>query len=187
MTSIRRLVLGRLTITHMLQKTLMIIRPEHSRDIEKIRALITEAFDGAAHSDGTEGDIVDALRQGGALTVSLVAEHNGEIVGHVAFSPVQIDGEEHGWYGLGPVAVRPEEQRQGVGRRLIEAGLAEIKSLGAAGCVVLGDPGYYSRFGFKADPALCFPGVPQAYFQRLDLEPNDLQGIVVYHQAFYGA
>ncbi|WP_394801876.1 GNAT family N-acetyltransferase [Rhizobium halophilum] len=140
----------------------MIVRQENPRDSEEIRALVTAAFDGAPHSNGTEGAIIDALREGGALSVSLVAEREGEIVGYVGFSPVQIDGRDIEWYGLGPVAVRPDRQRQGVGVRLIEAGLAQMKSIGAAGCVVLGDPGYYSRFGFHADPALSFPGVPQS-------------------------
>lgn len=165
----------------------MIIRPEKSSDIAEIRALVTTAFMSAAHSDGTEGAIVDALRAGGALTVSLVAEHEGEVVGHVAFSPVKIDGHAADWYGLGPVAVRPDRQRHGIGVKLIEAGLERIKALGAQGCVVLGDPAYYSRFGFKSDPALCFPGVPSEYFQRLDLGDAERQGVVVYHSAFYGA
>jgi len=164
----------------------MIVRPENPLDFVKIRVLVTAAFDGAPHSDGTEVAIVDALREGGALTVSLVAEQDGEIVGHVAFSPVQIDGREVRWYGLGPVAVRPDRQRQGIGVRLIETGIDRIKSLRAAGCVVLGDPGYYSRFGFKADPALSFPGVPPEYFQSLNFGNEALEGVVVYHQAFYG-
>ncbi|RVA21305.1 N-acetyltransferase, partial [Mesorhizobium sp. M7A.F.Ca.CA.004.11.2.1] len=155
----------------------MIIRPENAHDIAEIRALVTTAFDGAPYSAGTEGAIVDALRAGGALTVSLVAEQDGEIVGHVAFSSVKIDGTEVNWYGLGPVAVRPDRQRQGVGVQLIEAGLDRIKSLGAAGCVVLGDPGYYSRFGFKADPTLRFPDVPPEYFQCLDFGPDARQGV----------
>lgn len=118
--------------------------------------------------------------------MSLVAEKDGEIVGHVAFSPVEIHGQAVNWYGLGPVAVRPDKQRQGIGARLIEAGLYQIKTHGAAGCVVLGDPGYYARFGFKADPALHFPGVPVEYFQRLDFGDDTRQGVVVYHRAFYG-
>ncbi|MGO4569967.1 GNAT family N-acetyltransferase [Rhizobium sp. 2YAF20] len=165
----------------------MIIRPENLQDITEIRALVTNAFEGAPHSDGTEGAIVDALRTGGALTVSLVAEHDGEIVGYVAFSAVEIDGKAVDWYGLGPVAVRPDQQRHGIGVGLIEAGLDQIKTLGAAGCVVLGDPGYYSRFGFKADPALRFPDVPPEYFQCLEFGDDERQGVVVYHSAFYGA
>ena len=164
----------------------MIIRPEESQDIPEIRTLVTAAFKEAPYSNGTEGAIVDALRDGGALTVSLVAEHGGEIVGHVAFSPVKIDGETVDWYGLGPVAVQPERQRQGIGVRLIEAGLGQIKELGAAGCVVLGDPGYYSRFGFKVDPSLRFPDAPPEYFQCVDFGHDERQGVVVYHSAFYG-
>ncbi len=164
----------------------MIIRPENTGDIQPIRMLVTNAFNDAPHSDGTEGALVDSLRAGGALTVSLVAENDGEIVGHVAFSPVEIHGQPVDWYGLGPVAVRPDKQRQGIGARLIEAGLDQIKARGAAGCVVLGDPGYYARFGFKADPALRFPGVPAEYFQRLDFGDDTRQGVVVYHRAFYG-
>ncbi len=165
----------------------MIIRSENSGDGPEIRALVTAAFDGAPHSEGSEAAIVDALRAGGALTVSLVAENNGAIIGHVAFSPVEIDGRNLDWFGLGPVAVRPDRQRQGVGIRLIGAGIDRIRSIGAAGCVVLGDPGYYRRFGFKADPALCFPGVPPEYFQCLDFAPDARRGVVVYHPAFYGA
>lgn len=166
----------------------MIFRPENVQDIAEIRALMAAAFKDAPHSDGREGAIVDALRAAGALTVSLVAEQEGEIVGHVAFSPVAIGGKAADWYGLGPVAVRPDRQRHGIGTRLVGAGLELIKDLGAAGCVVLGDPGYYARFGFEADPALQFPGVPAAYFQRLDFgHAAGRGGVVVYHPAFYGA
>jgi putative acetyltransferase len=164
----------------------MIIRPETAPDIAEIRTLVTIAFEGAPHSDGTEGAIVDALRAAGALTTSLVAERDGTIVGYVAFSPVEIDGKSVDWYGLGPVAVRADHRRQGVGVRLIEAGLDEIKALGARGCVVLGDPAYYGRFGFYADAALRFPGVPHEYFQRLAFVDDKRHGIVRYHSAFYG-
>ncbi|MDM9626677.1 N-acetyltransferase [Rhizobium sp. S152] len=164
----------------------MIIRSETTRDIPEIQKLVTIAFKDAPHSDGTEGAVVAALRAAGALTISLVAEHDGVVVGHVAFSPVEIDGKSVDWYGLGPVAVRPDQQRQGVGVRLIEAGLDQIKTKGARGCVVLGDPVYYARFGFNADGALQFPGVPQEYFQRLAFGDGELRGVVRYHSAFYG-
>ncbi|MDQ0323813.1 putative acetyltransferase [Pararhizobium capsulatum DSM 1112] len=164
----------------------MIIRPENPRDIPEIQKLITAAFEGAPHSDGTEAAIVDALRAAGALTKSLVAELDGVIVGYVAFSLIEIDRQSVEWYGLGPIAVRPDQQRRGVGVQLIEAGLDQIKALSARGCVVLGDPAYYCRFGFKTDSALKFPGVPQEYFQRLDFGDDELQGVVRYHSAFYG-
>ncbi|TCQ16888.1 putative acetyltransferase [Rhizobium sp. PP-CC-3G-465] len=149
--------------------------------------MITAAFEGAPHSDGTEDAIVDALRAGGALTVSLIAERDDEIVGYVAFSRVEINGVVVDWYGLGPIAVRTDQQRQGIGIRPIQAGLDQIKALGAAGCVVFGDPRYYARFGFSADPALQFPDVPPEYFQRLDFGHDARHGVVVYHAAFYGA
>ena len=104
--------------------------------------------------------ILDALRAAGALTVALVAEEGGEILGQVAFSPVAIDGTARDWYGLGPVAVRPDRQGQGIGQALIRAGLDRIRALGAQGCVLAGAPGYYGRFGFVADPRLQSPGIP---------------------------
>lgn len=165
----------------------MIVRPEARIDIADIRTLVAKAFEGVPHSAGTEGAIIDALRKDAALTVSLVAEHEAEIVGHVAFSPVEIEGKTLDWYGLGPIAVAPERQRLGIGSALVEAGLERIRRLGAAGCVVLGDPAYYSRFGFKTDPDLLFPGVPAEYFQRLDFGKVELKGVVVYHPAFYSA
>lgn len=164
----------------------MIIRSETSLDIPEIQTLVANAFENAAHSDGTEGAIVEALRATGALTISLVAERDGVISGHIAFSPVEINGQSVDWYGLGPVAVKPDQQRQGVGTRLIEAGLDEIKALGARGCVVLGDPAYYGRFGFHPDASLQFPGVPQEYFQRLAFSDDKRDGVVRYHSAFYG-
>jgi len=162
----------------------MMIRREEPADIEGIRTVVTNAFKEAPHSSGTEAAIVDALRRGSALSVSLVAEHANEIVGHVAFSPVTIDGNKIDWYGLGPVAVRDDVQRRGIGRALIEAGLDQIRLLGARGCVVLGDPRYYSRFGFRADPNLRYPDVPPEYFQRLDFGDAQRRGIVEYHPAF---
>ncbi len=143
------------------------IRPERSDDADAIRAVTRAAFAGAAHSSGTEAAIIDALRAAGVLTVSLVALQNGAIVGHVAFSPVTIDGQAGAWFGLGPVSVQPDRQRAGVGQALIRQGLDRLKHLNAEGCVVLGDPAYYGRFGFKSDPALRYADVPPEYFQWL--------------------
>ncbi len=148
---------------------------------------MTAAFLGAEHASGTEGAIVDALRDSGALTISLVAESDDAIVGHVAFSPITIDGADIDWFGLGPVAVAPSHQRQSIGARLIEAGLARLREMGAQGCVVLGDPAYYARFGFVSDPALTYPGVPAEYFQRLVMTGPAPAGTVAYHQGFSAA
>ena len=164
----------------------MQIRPEAPGEEAVIRALTTLAFESAAHSDGTEAAIVDGLRDGGALSVSLVAVQDDAIVGHVAFSPVSIEGAGDGWYGLGPISVRPDRQGRGVGSALVRAGLERLGELGAAGCVVLGEPGYYGRFGFEHDPALRYADVPAPYFQRLVLRGPAARGEVHYHPAFGG-
>lgn len=164
----------------------MQIRPEKPADEELIRAVTTSAFLEAEHSDGNEASIVDGLRNTGALTISLVAADDMTIIGHVAFSPVMIDGIHDGWFGLGPVSVNPDCQRKGVGTALIKAGLADLRLQGAKGCVVLGDPHYYRRFGFSIDLDLRLPGVPQEYFQRLSFDGQPRSGSVTYHPAFGG-
>lgn len=163
------------------------LRPEIPSDADAIRRLTDAAFRDAPHSDGTEAAIVDALRRVDALTVSLVAEADGAIVGHAAFSPVTIDGTHSGWFGLGPVSVEPGRQRLGIGSALVRAGLDRLRAQGAAGCVVLGEPGYYGRFGFAADPRLRLAGVPPEYFQRLAFTDDVPAGEVAYHPAFTAA
>lgn len=162
----------------------MIIRPEQPQDVPVIRAVTRSAFVGVEHSSQTEAAIVDALRTAGALTLSLVAEQDGRIVGHAAFSPVRIDGRASHWFGLGPVSVLPEHQRHGVGSALINEGLAQLKRLGAEGCVVLGDPGYYARFGFTSAHDLRYDGAPPIYFQSLALSGAPARGEITYHQGF---
>jgi putative acetyltransferase len=165
----------------------MVIRPERPGDAEAIRALTEAAFKGVAHSDETEAQIVDALRAAGALTLSLVAVAADEILGHAAFSPVRINGLEGDWHGLGPVSVWPARQGQGVGQALIREGLRRLKALGSAGCVVLGEPAYYGRFGFAYDPGLFYGQAPPGYFQRLTLRGADPKGEVTYHPGFDAA
>lgn len=160
------------------------VRPEREGDGAAIGAVTDAAFLGAAHSDGQEASIVEGLRRAGALAVSLVAEWEGQVVGHVAVSAVSISGGAPGWYGLGPISVRPDCQRLGVGRRLMEAALDALRKRGAAGCVVLGDPSYYERFGFRALPELVLPGVPPEYFQVLPFGASFPTGVVAYHSAF---
>ncbi|MBR0883199.1 putative acetyltransferase [Bradyrhizobium japonicum] len=164
----------------------MIIRPERPTDTMAIRTVVTAAFRDASRSDGNEADIVDALRIDGTLAVSLVAEDDAGLVGHVAFSPVAVNSEEVGWFGLGPVAVLTAKRRRGVGAALIEAGLKRLDELGARGCVVLGDPAYYRRFGFESDCELRFADVPSEYFQRLVIDGEPPRGLVNYSSAFYG-
>lgn len=171
----------------------MLIRPETPADFESIIQVTREAFAGAAHTCGREYLLPDALRAAQALTLSLVAESSGSVVGHVAFSPVTFDGEDYGWHGAGPLSVLPAWQRRGVGTALITDGLKRLRMLGSLGCVLVGSPDYYTRFGFRPDPHLTYPDVPPEYFMALSL--NDTQTpsrssapqVVAYHPAFIRA
>ncbi len=160
------------------------LRPERPDDAAEIRRLTDAAFRDAPHGDGGEGALVDALRAASALTLSLVAEDGGALIGHVAFSPVTIAGAAGGWFGLGPVSVLPARQGEGIGGALIREGLARLKRDGGEGCVVLGDPAYYGRFGFRADGRLTLPGFPPHYFQSLCFGVEVPCGAVGYHPAF---
>lgn len=161
-----------------------LIRDETSGDEAAIAEVTALAFAGAAHSDGTEAAIVAQLRAGGDLALSLVIDRGTATIGHVAFSPVTIDGHHDGWFGLGPVSVLPERQGQGLGSELIERGLERLQESGAAGCVVLGDPGFYRLFGFAHDPRLRYPGPAAEYFQRLLFTGAAPSGTVAYARGF---
>ncbi|WP_114971106.1 GNAT family N-acetyltransferase [Rhodoferax ferrireducens] len=143
------------------------IRNETTADVPAIEAVTAAAFLTAPHTNHAEQFIVQALRNAGTLVISLVAEAEGDVVGHVAVSPVSISDGTSGWYGLGPISVAPAYQGQWVGSCLMRAALLALRARGAHGCVVLGEPGYYGRFGFVAEPSLVLPGVPPEYFQAL--------------------
>jgi putative acetyltransferase len=160
------------------------IRNETGADVPAIEAVTAAAFLNAPHTDHTEQFIANMLRNAGKLTISLVAEAEGAVIGHVAVSPVSISDGASGWFGLGPIAVIPEHQRRGVGSRLVSEALRILRERGAAGCVVVGEPGYYSRFGFQADPNLVFPDVPPEYFQSISFGSSRPRGVVSYHEAF---
>jgi len=164
--------------------TMIELRDERVDDVLTISDVTREAFASAPHSSGTEPAIVEALRSVGQLTVSLVAVIDGGIVGHVAVSPVSISDGTAGWHGLGPVSVLPEYQRQGIGAGLVREALRRLQALGAGGCVVLGEPGYYGRFGFVVVPGLVLPGVPPACFQTLYFGGPCPRGEVRYAAAF---
>ncbi len=161
------------------------IRPETENDYESIRAINLAAFANHPYSHQTEHLIVEGLRAAHALRLSLVAEVNGKVVGHIAFSPVQIGGADCKWLALGPVAVLPEFQKQGIGKSLVEGGIRVIRGLGARGCVLVGDPGFYNRFGFQQNPALTMEGVPPQFLLCLPMAQQIPQGEVQHHSAFF--
>lgn len=162
----------------------LILRNEQDQDVDAIFKLTESAFKNAEHTDHTEQFIVNALRKAQLLTLSIVAEREQQIIGHVAISPVQISSGAPNWYGLGPISVAPEYQQQGVGSALMQHSLQQLKQLGASGCVVLGDPAYYSKFGFNVIQELTLAGVPAEYFQALSFTGMFPQGEVAYSQAF---
>ncbi|HEY1172046.1 MAG TPA: N-acetyltransferase [Verrucomicrobiae bacterium] len=163
------------------------IRPEKPQDIPEIHRLHVAAFGGPG-----EARLVDALRAADALTVSLVAEEGGAVIGHIAFSPLEIiveDGTTRG-LALAPVGILPAHQRRGIGSRLIKAGLDEARRLGWEIVIVLGHHDYYPRFGFvtaKPHGILCPFEVPDEAFMVLELQSGSMarhHGMVKYHAAF---
>ena len=161
------------------------IHRETPIDATATHALAAAAFLGAPHTSHTEQFIVDALRAAGALAVSLVARaEDGSPVGHVAVSLVAVSDGSPGWYGLGPISVNPACQGQGIGSALMQAALQALRDQGAAGCVLLGDPAYYTRFGFRPVPGLVLSGVPPENFMALSFGPALPRGNVTFHEAF---
>ena len=162
----------------------IIIRNETESDIEAISEITKVAFENLPISNHTEQFIINALRNAKALTISLVAEAEKKVVGHIAFSPVTISDGSLDWYGLGPISVLPELQKQGIGKSLMHKGLSLLKTLGAKGCILVGDPGYYERFGFRSLPDLIIDGVPPQYLLALPFEENKIHGTVAFHEGF---
>lgn len=157
----------------------VLVRPERPGDVPAIRAVVAAAF-----PESGEAALVDALRDSARPFVSLVAEVGGEIVGHVALSPVAFDpmsARYHLALGLAPLSVEPGHQRRGIGRVLVEAGLDAGRALGADVVVVLGAPAYYARFGFEPASKLrlrCLYDAPDDAFQALALKPLEVRPVV---------
>ncbi len=160
------------------------IRKEQDGDANAIGRVTEAAFREVRYSSHTEQFIVSALRRSNQLTISFVAIERDAIVGHVAISPVSISTGIAGWYGLGPISVLPHYQRRGIGSTLMRGALAELERSGAAGCVVLGDPKYYGRFGFKTHASLELSGVPAEFFQAVSFGVEVPSGTVRYSDAF---
>lgn len=160
------------------------IRPERAGDQAAIHDLTRRAFAPMPYSDGDEQHLLDALRNEGALTLSLVAEQAGEIVGHIAFSPGYPADGSAGWYALGPVSAEPAMQRRGIGSRLIETGLELLRERKAAGCILVGDPAYYSRFGFRVRADMAPDDQPKDYYQILPLDDAGADCVIDFHPLF---
>mgnify|MGYP001198499683 CR=1 FL=1 len=165
-------------------KQMIVIRRETGGDVGAITEVTAAAFKTLEISNHTEQFIIAALRAAKALTVSLVAEAGGRVVGHIAFSPVSISDGTPNWYGLGPVSVLPECQRQGIGKALIRQGLSYLKALDAGGCCLVGHPEYYRKFGFENVPGLVHEGVPQEAFFASSFDGHAPRGIVTFHEGF---
>jgi putative acetyltransferase len=168
-------------------RTGIVIRSETGADVGIIADVTIAAFSTLPISNHTEQFIIAALRAANALTVSLVAEMDGRVVGHIAFSPVVMSDGSPGWYGLGPVSVLPEYQAQGIGGALIQEGLSRLKGLGARGCCLVGHPEYYKRFGFRNPRGLVHEGVPEDVFFAMSFDGHIPQGIVEFHEGFKAA
>ncbi len=162
----------------------IVIRNETDADVGMIAEVTIAAFKTLEISNHTEQFIVEALRAAKVLTVSLVAEVDGRVIGHIAFSPVTISDGTQDWYGLGPVSVLPEYQRQGIGKALIHEGLSRLKGMQARGCCLVGHPEYYKKFGFDNTPELVHEGVPPEVFFALSFDGAIPRGIVTFHEGF---
>lgn len=160
------------------------LRSETDADVSAITEVTVAAFKTLDISNHTEQFIIVALRAAKALTISLVAEVDGHVIGHIAFSPVAISDGTRNWFGLGPVSVLPEYQRQGIGKALMQEGLSRLKEMNAQGCCLVGHPDYYRKFGFKNMPGLVLDGVPQEFFFALSFDGHIPQGTVTFHDAF---
>lgn len=165
-----------------------LLRPELPDDLPGIHLVNTLAF-----GRPSEADLVDRLRAEARPFLSVVAEDAGEVVGHIAFTPVSIEGEsgQHSLImGLAPMAVLPERQRSGVGSALVRRGLEEARAIDAGAVVVLGHPAYYPRFGFSRASTFglrCEFEAPDDAFLALETWPGALDGrpgLIRFHEAF---
>ena len=169
----------------------MLIRTEAPSGIHAIHRLNRLAFNGS-----TEAELIDQLRRSEADFLSLVAEDQGRVVGHILFTPVTVDHDGHRLTGMGlaPMAVAPDRQRQGIGSALIEHGLRLLRERGCPFVIVLGHPDYYPRFGFERASlhhlACQWEGVPDAAFMVRILDPEAMRGVsgvARYRDAFAAA
>ena len=162
----------------------ILIRPETPANHTAIHDVTQRAFAPMPYSDGDEQLLIGKLRDAGALALSLVAESDGVVVGQVTFSPAFAADGSPGWYALGPVSVEPVLKHQGIGDQLIRAGIAWLQDQHAAGCILIGNPAYYSRFGFRVFSELAPKGMPAEYYQILPLRVAEPDMVVRFHPLF---
>jgi len=162
----------------------MLIRLEKLEDADAIHELTWVAFEPMPYSNNTEAQIIRDLRASGDLTLSLVAEEGGQIIGHVAFSPITIGDIKDGWFGLGPISVKPEPQRQGIGRELILKGLDLLRERHATGCALIGNPAVYRGVGFESDEKLTYGDLDTRYVQRIVFRGSPPSGALKFSPAF---
>lgn len=167
----------------------MLLKNEQHKDIERISQIQYAAFkDHPIHAAGAEPVehlIVERLRKANALTLSILAEEKGEAVGHIAISPAVVGRSSQGWYLLGPVGVMPQHQGKGIGSTLIHEALGRMGNMGADGIVLVGDPAFYKRFGFKNVPGITYEGIPGQFILTLPFTNRNTEGAIVAHEAFY--
>jgi putative acetyltransferase len=161
-----------------------LIRDQTEVDFSAVHQLVIAAFKTLPIASGTEQFIMDELWRSDAATVALVAEDAGGIVGQAAFSKVLVGGRDVGWHGCGPVGVLPARHKQGIGSALMREGLKRLRALGSKGCVVVGDPAYYKRFGFDNTAAMREPAVPPQYFMVIRFEGEMPKGDVKFDKAY---
>ncbi len=166
---------------------IVLIRDERQENYGAVIELTQRAFAPMPFAAGDEQALIGKLRDAGALTISLVAELDGKVAGHVAFSPAFAKDGSQGWFALGPISVEPDLQKQGIGRRLIGQGLARLRQMEAAGCIVLGDPAYYPRFGFRPFPQFAPESEPAEYFMILPMGAAEPVCVLEFHPAFHGS
>lgn len=159
-------------------------REERSGDAQAIHDLTAAAFAGKAYADGNEQELPARLNADGDMILSMVAEEDGEILGHVAASPARV-GAAEGWVAIGPLSVLPGRQGKGIGTELLRRALALLATRHRApGAVLIGDPAFYARLGFVADCGLTWRDMPATYIQRLVLNGPPAAGEITFAPAF---
>jgi putative acetyltransferase len=160
------------------------IREERAGDEAAIFAVTQAAFANHPHSEGTEPYIVDRLRADGDMVLSLVYEGANGIVGHVAFSPTILSSGDEGWLTLGPISVLPEMQKTGIGGALIAEAKRRLARAGYRGIVLVGDPGYYGRHGFRQGTPITIDGPLATYLQTCSFDGHTPEATADFVPAF---